>query len=92
MTSTNSKILAFYVSDHISIVGRSLTPIVGCDNIHLHPSLRHIPKLSNNLISIHKLTQNLECAVTFFPSDHVLHDLPTGRTIGAGKEQQGLII
>ena len=50
----------------------------------------HVPNLSNNLLSIHKITQYLNCAVTFFPPHCVFQDLATGKTIGLAKEQGGL--
>ena len=44
--------------------------IIGCDNIYLLLSLSlkyvlHVPKLSNNLISVEKLTHDLNCYITF---------------------------
>ena len=50
----------------------------------------HVPKLSNNLLAIQKITQDLNCAVIFFPSHCVFQDLATGKTIGIAKEQGGL--
>ena len=50
----------------------------------------HVPKLSNNLLSIQKVTQDLNCAVVFFHSHCVFQDLAIGKTIGIAKEQGGL--
>ena len=50
----------------------------------------HVPKLSNNLLSIHKLTKDLNCAVTFFHSHCVFQDLATSKTIGIAEEQNEL--
>ncbi|KAL2320148.1 hypothetical protein Fmac_029117 [Flemingia macrophylla] len=82
-------------NQHITVANGSHTPVLGCGNIQLQPSLHlknvlHVPKLSNNLMSIHKVTQDLNCAVTFFHSHCVFQDLATGRTIGIAKEQGGL--
>ena len=80
---------------HITVANGTHTPVTGCGNVKIQPSLQlnkvlHVPKLSNNLVSIHKLTQDLNCAVTFFNSHCVFQDLATGRTIGVAKEQGGL--
>ena len=82
-------------NQHITVANGSHNPVTGCGNIHLQPSLHlknvlHVPSLSNNLLSIHKVTQDLNCAVTFFHSHCVFQDLATGRTIGIAKEQDGL--
>ncbi|RDY07855.1 hypothetical protein CR513_07971, partial [Mucuna pruriens] len=45
---------------------------------------QHVPKLTDNLISIHRLIQDWNCVVTF------LVELTTGRTIGVAKEHGGL--
>ena len=80
---------------YITVANGSTTPINGRGNIHLQPSfplknVLHVPKLSNNLLSIQKITQDLNCAVVFFPSHCVFQDLATGKTIGIAKEQGGL--
>ena len=80
---------------YITVANGSTTPINGRGNIHLQPSfplknVLHVPKLSNNLLSIQKITQDLNCAVVFFPSHCVFQDLVTGKTIGIAKEQGGL--
>jgi len=80
---------------HITNVNGSTTLVTGRGNIHLQPSFPlknefHVPKLSNNLLSIQKVTQDLNCAVVFFYSHCVFQDLATGKTIGIAKEQGGL--
>ncbi|RDX65444.1 hypothetical protein CR513_55899, partial [Mucuna pruriens] len=70
-------------------------PIVGSSNVQLHSSLSlhnvfHVPKLANNLISIHRFIQDWNCVVTFFRSHCVIQELITERTIGVAKEQGGL--
>ena len=69
-------------------------PSVGCGTIELFSSLQlnnvlHVPKLMNSLISIHKLTKDQNCAVTFL-SHCVFQDLATRKTISVAKEQGGL--
>src|ERR1044072_7894907 len=80
---------------HITVANGSQTPVIGYGNVQLSPFLHlkhvlHVPKLSNNLLSIQKLTKDLNCAVTFFQSHCVFQDLATGKTIGLAKEQDGL--
>jgi len=50
----------------------------------------YVPKLSNNLISIRKLTHDLNCSITFSPTHCIFQNLATGKTIGVVKEQGGL--
>jgi len=47
----------------------------------------HVLNLFNNLLSIHKITQDLICVMISFNSHCVFQDLATGRTIGLAKEQ-----
>ncbi|RDX93352.1 hypothetical protein CR513_24403, partial [Mucuna pruriens] len=72
--------------DHVLIVGSS--------NVQLHSSLSlhnvlHVSKLANNLISIHRLIQDWNCAVIFFHSHCVIQELTMGRTIEIAKENLG---
>jgi len=83
---------ALSCNQHINVANGFNTHIIGCGNIHLQPSFSlknvlHISKLSNNLLSIHKITQDLNRPVIFFHSHCVFQDLATGRTIGIAKEQ-----
>nr|KYP54473.1 hypothetical protein KK1_000661 [Cajanus cajan] len=43
-----------------------------------------IPQFSCNLISIHKLTCDLNCVVTFFANNCMIQDQVTKKTIGLG--------
>ncbi|RDX67605.1 hypothetical protein CR513_53499, partial [Mucuna pruriens] len=79
----------------ITVANEDHVPIVGYGNLQLHSSLSlhnvlQVPKLDNNLISIHRLKQDWNCAMTFFRSHCVIQELTTGRTIGVAKEQGGL--
>ncbi|RDX98200.1 hypothetical protein CR513_18909, partial [Mucuna pruriens] len=54
----------------ITVANGDHVPIAGFGNVQLHSSLSlhnvlHVPKLANNLISIHRLIQDWNCAVTF---------------------------
>ena len=82
-------------NQHITVANGSHTPVTGCGNIQLQSSLHlnnvlHVSKLSNNLLSIHKITQDLNCGVTFFHSYCAFQDLALRRTIEIAKEQGGL--
>lgn len=50
----------------------------------------HVPKLSMNLLSIPKLTKDLNCQVTFSPNTCIFQEPTTGKTIGLAKEKDGL--
>ena len=53
-------------------------------------SIIYVPDCPFNLISISKLTCDLNCLITFFNNSVTLQDWSTGRTIGIGHESQGL--
>ncbi|RDY01438.1 hypothetical protein CR513_15232, partial [Mucuna pruriens] len=79
----------------ITVANGDHVPIVGSGNVQLQSSLSlhnvlHVPKLANNLISIHRLIQDWNCLVTFFRSHCVIQELTIRRTIGVAKEQGGL--
>ena len=50
----------------------------------------YVPDSPFNLISISKLTRELNCLITFSDNPVTLQDQSTGRTIGIGREFQGL--
>jgi len=81
-----SSYIALSSNQHIAVANGSNTPITGCGNIHLQPSfplknVLHVPKLSNNLLSIQKVTQDLNCVVVFFHSHCVFRILLRGRLL-----------
>ena len=49
-----------------------------------------VPTFKVNLMSVSRLTKDLNCSMTFFPHWCVLHDLATRRMIGLGKQRDGL--
>ena len=53
-------------------------------------SVLYVPDSPFNLISISKLTHDLNCLITFSDNSVTLQDRSTGRTIGIGREFQGL--
>ncbi|GKA64423.1 putative RNA-directed DNA polymerase [Tanacetum coccineum] len=50
----------------------------------------HIPKFKCNLLSVSKLSRDLNCAITFLPESFFMHDIRSGTLIGTGKCQNGL--
>ena len=65
----------------------SLTTVAGIGDAQINSSLTlknvlHVPKLSTNLISIHKLTHDLCCQVTFNDTYCIFQEKDSGKTIG----------
>ena len=69
------------------MVGKGTVSILLNTTPHL---VLHVPSLSCNLVSISKLTRELQCGVKFFLSYCEFQDLHSGRTIGSAKEHDGL--
>lgn len=70
-------------------------PTTKCGSIKLSSSLTLdnallVPHFSFNLLSISKLTEDLNCAAIFFPSFCVFQDLSTKKLIGKGEVRNGL--
>ncbi|RVW62587.1 Retrovirus-related Pol polyprotein from transposon RE2 [Vitis vinifera] len=58
-------------------------------SLPLH-SVLYAPECPFNLISISKITRTLKCSITFSNKFVTLQDRSTGKTIGIGRESQGL--
>ncbi|RVW82546.1 Retrovirus-related Pol polyprotein from transposon TNT 1-94 [Vitis vinifera] len=58
-------------------------------SLPLH-SVLYAPECPFNLISISKITRTLNCSITFSDKFVTLQDRSTGKTIGIGRESQGL--
>ena len=59
----------------IAIANGSFTTIAGVADVQISPTLTfrnalYVPKLSTNLVFIQKLTQDLGCNVTFYPTHY----------------------
>ena len=52
----------------------------------------HAPKLSSKLLSIHKLTMDLQCLVTFSPTLCKFKDQGTGKMVRVAREENGLYL
>ncbi|RVX16620.1 Retrovirus-related Pol polyprotein from transposon RE2 [Vitis vinifera] len=79
----------------ITLVNGSQTVAKGIGLAHPLPSLPltsvlYTPECSFNLISISKITRTLNCSITFSDKFVTLQDRSTGKTIGIGRESQGL--
>ena len=79
----------------VQVANGNFTPIIGAGNVSLSPkfsmsSVLLAPKLSNNLLSISKITKHLNCSVIFHSTHCVFQDNLTKMTIGIGKERDGL--
>ncbi|XP_075499123.1 uncharacterized protein LOC142537497 [Primulina tabacum] len=59
------------------------------DSIMLDKVLQ-IPDFRFNLLSVSRLTKELQCYVTFYPTFCLFQDLKTGQIMGIGKERNGL--
>ena len=70
-------------------------PVLGAGSISLTPclslsSVLHVPNLSHNLLSIGKLTNQLNCLAIFSPTHCWFQDIQTKALIGHGRERGGL--
>ncbi|XP_075475807.1 uncharacterized protein LOC142512623 [Primulina tabacum] len=70
---------------HIESIGSlRISPDIEIDDV-----LR-VPEFKVNLLSVSKLTRALKCIVIFSPDFCVVHDATTRKTIGLGKQHNGL--
>ncbi|OIT27399.1 hypothetical protein A4A49_57151, partial [Nicotiana attenuata] len=52
----------------------------------------YIPEFKYNLLSVSKITKELQCCAAFFPDFCVFQELSSGKVIGIGREEDGLYI
>ena len=79
----------------VTLANGSQTVAKGIGLAHPLPSLPltsvlYTPECLFNLISINKITRTLNCSIIFFDKFVTLQDRSTGKTIGIGRESQGL--
>ncbi|RVW79915.1 Retrovirus-related Pol polyprotein from transposon RE1 [Vitis vinifera] len=79
----------------VTLANGSQTMAKGFGFAHPLPSLPlhsvlYAPECPFNLISISKITRTLNCFITFSDKFVTLQDRSTGKTIGIGRESQGL--
>ncbi|KAJ0493602.1 putative RNA-directed DNA polymerase [Helianthus annuus] len=71
----------------VSVKGRGDCTLKGGTKIQ---EVLYVPEFKCNLLSIRKLTKDLQCVVSFFPDFCVMKGLRTGNLIGAGRCERGL--
>ena len=81
----------------VTLADGSKSCVLGLDTINPIPlipltSILSLPHFSFNLIYVSKLTQTLNCSISFFPGYCLFQDLLTKRMIGRGQESGGLYI
>ena len=79
----------------VTLANGSQTMVKGIGLAHPLPSLPltsvlYTPECPFNLISISKITRTLNCSIIFSDKFVTLQDRSTGKTIGIGRESQGL--
>lgn len=79
----------------IKIADGSLATVAGTGIINISPQISlidalHVPKLSCNLLSVSKITKDLNCTAQFSHSICKFQDMTSGMTIGSAKEHNGL--
>ncbi|KAK3018888.1 hypothetical protein RJ639_002840 [Escallonia herrerae] len=84
-----------YGNKKIKIADGSLSLIAGTGSIVLSPSIilhdvLHVPKLSCNLLSISKLTNDLKCQANFYSSRCEFQEMVPKRMIGSVRASGGL--
>jgi hypothetical protein len=90
-----SNVKASYPKQFIGIADGTRVPVEGTGKMNLFSSMTDalfIPSLSSNLLSVSKITKQLNCNVTFSPYDVVFQDRTTGMLLGKGKEIGGLYV
>lgn len=81
----------------VKIPNGETVPVKSIGNANLPNGLKlnqvlNIPDFKCNLLSVSKLTRNLNCALTFFPDFCVMQDLPLRNLIGIGRHCDGLYL
>jgi hypothetical protein len=81
--------------DKVRIADSSLSPVLGKGSVSVTPSMTltsvlHVPNLAANLLSIARITIELNCRVIFYSYYCFFQDLATGKMIGSGSLKDGL--
>ncbi|RVW83299.1 Retrovirus-related Pol polyprotein from transposon RE1 [Vitis vinifera] len=74
----------------VTLANGSQTMAKGFGFAHPLHSVLYAPECPFNLISISKITRTLNCSIIFSDKFVTLQDRSTGKTIGIGRESQGL--
>ena len=94
---TFSSFRSHLASSPVTIADGSTSNVVGSGTVKPTSSITlssilSLPKLAFNLISISKLTKDLNCCISFFPGHCLFQDLMTKQIIGKGHVSDGLYI
>jgi hypothetical protein len=73
--------------DKANIIAKGSLPLNSVYYLH---DVLSVPTFKVDLMSVSRLTRSLNCSVTFFSYWCILQDLATRRTIGLGKQRNGL--
>jgi transposase InsO family protein len=73
--------------DKANIIAKGSLPLNSVYYLH---DVLSVPTFQVDLMSVSRLTRSLNCSVTFSPYWCILQDLATRRTIGLGKQRNGL--
>jgi transposase InsO family protein len=81
--------------EKVRIANGSLSSVSGKGSISVSPSMSlssvlHIPDFAANLLSIARITRELNCRAIFYSDYCFFQDLVTGRIIGSGSLRDGL--
>lgn len=95
----NSKFFLSYTpssgQQKVQLADGTFSTVAGKGKIRLSQSIflqdvLHVPKLTYNLISVSKLTNDLSCGANFSKHACVFQDLETGKKIGSARVSHGL--
>ncbi|CAH9128545.1 unnamed protein product [Cuscuta epithymum] len=97
---TCSDINLFNIVSHVAessvkIPNGESIPVHAVGSLYLPNGIRlervlYIPKFQCNLLSVSRLTSDLNCTLTFFPDFCIFQDVPSRKLIGVGKSRDGL--
>lgn len=73
---TGTTVLITHIGDAVLVNGLKLTKVL------------YVPKFNHNLLSIHKLAEEIKCNLIFRPGKCVIIDTATKQVIGKGKMRQ----
>ena len=79
---------------NVWVADGKMSPAVGKGTVCLPnmilKSVLYVPKLTYNLLSVSKLTKDMNCVVTFFSSHCEFQDRSSGKMIGIAEKKDGL--
>lgn len=98
LTGSSDHFLSYHPcagNEKIRIVDGSFAPVAGKGQVSpfdglILQNVLHVPKISYNLLSVSKITRDLNCHVVFSLNDVVFQDLSSGTMIGTARHNRGL--